>query len=251
MTLLEAIAVFVAGGAAGAINVVVGSGTLVTFPVLLAVGYPPLVANVSNTLGLVPGSLAGAVGYREELRGRGRQVAQFASASVSGGLLGAVLLLVLPEGAFEVVVPVLVALAVVLVAAQPLVSRRVGTPERGGRSARGGPMLLGLIFVTGVYGGYFGAAQGVLLLGIMGLTLSDSLQELNAIKNVLAGLVNGVAALLFVFVADPAWEAVALIAAGATLGGMLGARVARRLPPMALRGVVVVVGLVAFVQLVR
>ncbi len=250
MTLLEAIAVLLAGGAAGAINVVVGSGTLVTFPVLLAVGYSPLVANVSNTIGLVPGSLAGAVGYREELRGRRRQVTEFACASLAGGVVGAVLLLVLPEGAFEVIVPVLVALAVILVAVQPLVAARVRAPARGGRKARGGPLLFGLIFVTGVYGGYFGAAQGVLLLGIFGLLLSDSLQELNAIKNVLAGLVNGVAALVFVFVADPAWEAVALIAAGATVGGALGAKLARRLPPAVLRGVVVVVGLAAFVQLI-
>ena len=164
--------------------------------------------------------------------------------------MGAVLLLVLPEGAFEVVVPVLVALAVILVAVQPLIAKKVGAPERGGRKARGGPLLFGLIFVTGVYGGYFGAAQGVLLLGIMGLMLSDSLQELNAIKNVLAGLVNAVAALIFIFVADPAWEAVALIAVGATIGGAAGAKVARRLPPNVLRGVVVVVGLAAFVQLV-
>ena len=139
MTVLEAIVVLLAGGAAGAINVVVGSGTLVTFPVLLAVGYSPLVANVSNTLGLVPGSVAGAVGYREELRGRRRQVTEFACASATGGVTGAVLLLVLPEGAFEVVVPVLVALAVILVAVQPLVAKRVGAPERGGRKARGGP----------------------------------------------------------------------------------------------------------------
>jgi uncharacterized protein len=252
MTVFEAIVVLLAGGAAGAINVVVGSGTLVTFPVLLAVGYSPLTANVSNTLGLVPGSVAGAVGYREELKGRAREVAEFACASASGGLIGAILLLVLPAGAFDVVVPVLVAAAVVLVAVQPWLARRVGSRDRTASGRRAGPLLFGLIFATGVYGGYFGAAQGVLLLGIMGLLLSDDLQQLNATKNVLAGLVNAVAAVVFVIAAPHvAWQAAGLIAVGSAAGGMLGARVARRLPAPVLRGVVVCVGLVAFVQLVR
>jgi uncharacterized membrane protein YfcA len=245
----EAIAVLLAGAAAGTINVVVGSGTLVTFPVLLAVGYPPLVANVSNTVGLVPGSAAGAVGYRRELRRHRRRVMEFAVASVSGGLLGAVLLLVLPASAFEVIVPVLVALAVVLVAAQPWLARRLGTAERP-TSRHAGPFLMGAIFLTGIYGGYYGAAQGVILLGVMGLALPYDIQEINAIKNVLAGLVNGVAAVVFVFAAHVAWLPVALIAAGATVGGVAGARIARRLPPAALRVVVVIVGLAAFVQLV-
>jgi uncharacterized membrane protein YfcA len=245
----EAIAVLLAGAAAGTINVVVGSGTLVTFPVLLAVGYPPLVANVSNTVGLVPGSAAGAVGYRRELRRHRRRVLEFAVASVSGGFIGAVLLLVLPASAFEVIVPVLVALAVVLVAVQPWLARRLGTAERP-TSRHAGPFLMGAIFLTGIYGGYFGAAQGVILLGVMGLALPYDLQEINAIKNVLAGLVNGVAAVVFVFAAHVAWLPVALIAAGATVGGVAGARIARRLPPTALRVVVVIVGLAAFVQLV-
>jgi uncharacterized membrane protein YfcA len=249
VSLLECIAVLLAGAAAGTINVVVGSGTLITFPVLLAVGYPPLVANVSNTLGLVPGSAAGAVGYRHELHGHRREVTEFAGASISGGLAGAVLLLVLPASAFEVIVPVLVAVAVLLVAFQPWLARKVGAAERPARR-HAGPFLLGAIFLTGVYGGYFGAAQGVILLGVMGLALPYDLQEINGIKNVLAGLVNGTAALVFVFSGHVAWLPVALIATGATVGGVAGARIARRLPPAVLRGVVVVVGLAAFVQLV-
>lgn len=242
--------VLLAGFAAGTINVVVGSGTLITFPVLLAVGYSPLVANVSNTVGLVPGSVAGAVGYREELKDRRRQLAQFTAASATGGLFGAVLLLTLPAGAFDVIVPVLVALAVILVAVQPLVSRKLQSIDRGSTRRTAGPALLGAIFSTGVYGGYFGAAQGVILLGLMGLALSDDLHEVNAIKNVLAGVVNGVAALAFVLNADVAWGPVVLIAIGSAAGGTLGARIARRLPPPALRGLVIVVGLTAFVQLV-
>lgn len=236
-----------AGAAAGGINAAVGSGTLVTFPVLLAVGYSPLTANVSNTLGLVPGSVAGAIGYREELRRHRDRVVRFAGASFTGALVGAVLLLTLPEGAFEVIVPVLVAIAVLLVALQPLLAKRLA--GRAEATTRGTGLLLGAIFLTGVYGGYFGAAQGVILLGIMGLLLPLGLQEINAIKNVLAGLVNAVAAVVFVFAADPAWAPVALIAVGSAAGGTVGARLARRLRPEVLRGVVVVVGLAAFVQL--
>lgn len=251
MNVPDIVIVLLAGFAAGTINVVVGSGTLVTFPVLLAIGYSPLVANVSNTLGLVPGSVAGAIGYREELKGRGRQLVQFASASAAGGVVGAVLLLTLPDGAFEVVVPVLVALAVILVAVQPLLAKRLRSVDRGSTRRTAGPMLLGAIFATGIYGGYFGAAQGVILLGVMGLALSGDLQEINAIKNVLAGVVNAVAALVFVVSADVAWGPAALIAIGSAAGGTLGAKIARRLPPVALRALVVVVGLTAFVQLVR
>lgn len=243
--------VLLAGFAAGTINVVVGSGTLITFPVLLAIGYSPLVANVSNTLGLVPGSVAGAIGYREELKGRGAQLVRFGVASAAGGLVGALLLLMLPPEAFDVIVPVLVALAVILVAVQPLLSDRLKTVDRSDPTRQGGPFLLGAIFATGIYGGYFGAAQGVILLGVMGLVLSDDLQEINAIKNVLASLVNAVAAAVFVVSADVAWGPVVLIAAGATAGGTLGARIGRRLPPRTLRAIVVVVGLAAFVQLVR
>jgi uncharacterized membrane protein YfcA len=236
--------------AAGAINVVVGSGTLVTFPVLLAVGYSPLVANVSNTVGLVPGSVAGAVGYRRELAAHRGLVLRLAVASVTGGLVGAALLLTLSPGAFEVIVPVLVGLAVVLVAGQPWLARRLGTRASRGR-AHVGPFLLGAVFATGVYGGYFGAAQGVILLGVMGLALPLGLQEINGIKNVLAGLVNGVAALVFLLSADVAWQAVGLIAVGSAVGGALGAKVARRLPEPVLRAAVVVVGVVALVLLLR
>ncbi len=251
MSAPDIVFVLLAGFAAGAINVAVGSGTLVTFPVLLAIGYSPLVANVSNTIGLVPGSVAGAIGYRDQLRGRRAQLIQFATASASGGLVGAVLLLTLPAGAFEVIVPVLVALAVILVAVQPLLSRRLQSIDRGSTRRTAGPALAGAIFATGVYGGYFGAAQGVILLGVMGLALSEDLQEVNAIKNVLAGVVNAVAALVFVVSADVAWGPVVLIAVGSAAGGTIGASIARRLPPVALRGLVVVVGLAAFVQLVR
>ncbi|MGH2947099.1 MAG: sulfite exporter TauE/SafE family protein [Solirubrobacteraceae bacterium] len=248
MTELEAAAILVAGVAAGTINAVVGSGTLITFPVLLAVGYPPVVANVSNTVGLVPGSLAGAIGYRRELAGQGGRAVRLGCASLAGGITGAVLLLVLPESAFEAIVPVFIGIALVLIVLQPRLSRRLGR-ERPAEHHGGAAVALG-VYGGGVYGGYFGAAQGILLLGILGLGLPDDLQRINALKNVLAGIVNLVAGVVFVVVADVAWGAALLVAAGAVVGGWLGARYGRRLPPAALRAVIVVVGLAAIAELV-
>ena len=245
---LEALAILAAGMAAGAINAVVGSGTLITFPVLLAAGYPPVVANVSNTIGLVPGSVAGAVGYRRELEGQAPRLHRLAPASLAGGVVGAAALLLLPERYFEAIVPCFIALALVLVVAQP----RLGTAlarvrPRAGERPR--VWALAAVFGAGVYGGYFGAAQGILLLAILGVALHDHLQRINALKVVLAGLVNTVAGVIFAVVADVAWWPAALIAVGSVAGGWLGARYGRRLEEAHLRALVVAVGLVAIVQL--
>ncbi|MGH8994000.1 MAG: sulfite exporter TauE/SafE family protein [Acidimicrobiia bacterium] len=248
MTGLEQVAVFVAGMAAGAINAVVGSGTLITFPVLLAVGYPPVVANVSNTVGLAPGSASAAYGYRRELAGQGARLVRLGVASVAGGITGAILLLVLPDEAFKAIVPVLIALACVLVVAQPALVRRLRRDE-GQARRHGGPWLFAAVYGTGIYGGYFGAAQGVLLIAILGLALAENLQRINAAKNVLAGLVNTVAAVVFLFSAEIAWQPVILIAVASTVGGQIGAHVGRRLPPAVLRGFIVVVGIAAMVKL--
>jgi uncharacterized protein len=275
--LLQAIAIFAAGLAAGTINAVVGSGTLITFPTLLAFGYPPVLANVSNNVGLVPGVASGVYGYRAELKGQRRRLIRLGTASLCGGLVGAILLLVLPAGAFKAIVPVLIGIALVMVIFQPRLSKwvtareaaRAGTPAEapdsgaGGSSAVGvaapaaretalqvgGPVLLVLVFLSGVYGGYFGAAQGVLLLGFMGVAFTDSMQRINAVKNVLAGLVNGVAAIVFVLATHIDWGAAGLIAAGAILGGQLGARIGRKLPPWGLRVLIVCVGIAALVKL--
>jgi uncharacterized membrane protein YfcA len=249
VSLLECLLVLAAGVFAGAINTVVGSGTLVTFPVLLAVGYGPVTANVSNTLGLVPGSVSGAIGYRAELAGQRRRILTLGSASVLGGILGAVLLLSLPSEAFETIVPVLIALALVLVVMQPWLARTLAARRERVRP-HGGPWLWSGVFGTGVYGGYFGAAQGIILLALMGIALPEDMQRLNALKNVLAGLVNGVAAVVFIFVATVAWLPALLIAVGSAAGGQIGARIGRRLSPTVLRGVIVVVGIAAIVQLV-
>jgi uncharacterized protein len=230
------------------INTVVGSGTLITFPVLLAVGYPPLTANVSNSLGIVPGSLSGAYGYRRELRGQGPRAVRLGVASLLGALAGAALLLALPPSAFEAIVPAFVALALVLVVAQPALARWIARRPEQGRP-HGGPLLRAAVFATGVYGGYFGAAQGIMLLAVLGLGLEDELQRVNALKNVLAGLANLASAVVFVLFAHLAWAAVILLAIGSALGGQLGARAGRRLSPPALRALIVVVGLAAIAKL--
>ncbi|MQS14649.1 sulfite exporter TauE/SafE family protein [Streptomyces kaniharaensis] len=249
MTLWEAIAVLVAGVGAGMINVIVGSGTLITFPVLLAVGIPPVTANVSNSFGLVPGSLSGVIGYRRELAGQRRRLLRLGSASLLGGLVGAMLLITLPSGAFDAIVPVLILLALVLVVIQPKVARAVAARRHPDGDPDGSLVLLGGVFLTGVYGGYFGAAQGVLLMALMGMLLQEDLQRINAVKNALAMTVNAVAALFFLFTATVNWAAAGLIAAGSLVGGLLGAKVGRRLPPAVLRGVIVVVGLAAVTKL--
>jgi uncharacterized protein len=251
VTGLQALGVFAAGIAAGTINTVVGSGTLLTFPVLLAIGLTPVTANVSNTVGLAPGSLSGAVGYRRELVGQRQRLLRLGTCSLAGGLIGAVLLLVLPAGAFRAIVPVLIALALVLVIVQPWLTARLAKAGRHpSHRVPAGVLPLGVL-LTGIYGGYFGAAQGVLLVGLLGLLLEENLQRINAAKNVLALIVNGVAAIVFVLVAHVAWAAAALVAAGSVLGGQLGAVVGRRLSPVVLRGVIVVIGIVAMVSLLR
>ena len=255
MTGWEMLAVVAAGFAAGGINAVVGSGTLVTFPVLLAVGLPPVTATVTNSLGLVSGNLAGAIGYRRELRGQRWRQFRLLPASVLGALTGAFLLLHLPPSAFEAIVPALIALAVVLVAVQPLLQRALARRRTSGTGDatpfRIGPgRLVGLLagaYATGTYGGYFAASQGVLQIGIFGLLLPEPIQRLNALKNVLTMAVNAVAAIAYVIVAPDRvhWGAAALVAVGSLAGGFVGSSFGRRLPAVVLRTAIVVLGLTA------
>jgi uncharacterized membrane protein YfcA len=248
MSPAAAVAVLGVGLAAGTLNTIVGSGSLITFPTLLALGYSPVVANVSNTIGLVPGSISGAVGYRRELAGQGPRLRVLGTASAAGGLTGAILLLVLPAEVFRTVVPVLILVACVLIVAQPALSRRLASGD-GPARPNGGVLLFVAVFGTGVYGGYFGAAQGVILIALLGIFVDDGLQRLNATKNVLAALVNGVAAVLFVVAADVAWAPALLLAVGSTVGGQVGARIGRRISQGWLRAVIVVVGVVVAVKL--
>jgi uncharacterized membrane protein YfcA len=248
---IEAVLITLAGVAAGTINTVVGSGTLITFPTLLAFGVPPVTANVSNTVGLVPGSMSGVFGYRRELAGQRARVLRLGSASLIGGVAGALLLLWLPSSAFDAIVPALIALGVLLVLLGPRIQRSVAAraESRGGIPDHGVWWVWPAVAAAGVYGGYFGAAQGVLLMAILGIGVADSMQRHTATKNVLALLVNAVAALVFIAVADIDWVVAGLIALGSVVGGQIGAGVGRRLPPALLRAVIATVGIVALVVL--
>ena len=251
MSFWSAVAIALAGTAAGMINTIVGSGTLITFPTLLFFGVNPLAANVSNTVGLVAGGASGAWGYRHELTGQAPTLRRLLPLSFIGSVIGATLLLVLPPSAFNAIVPALIGIALVLVLVGPRIQARA-TRDRHAPAAWHAPVMGAGVLVGGMYGGYFGAAQGVLLMGLFSALSAEPLQRLNGYKNVLALVVNLVAAVLFVIFARQHidWLVVVLIAAGSALGGVLGASVGRRLPPTGLRAVIVVIGVVAMVKLI-
>lgn len=247
MPIGEVLVLFAAGIAAGTVNTIVGSGSLITFPTLLAFGYPPLLANVTNNIGVLPGSFSGLIVSRVELRGQRQRLVRLAVGSLLGGIAGAVLLLRLPESVFDGVVPVLILLACALVAIQPRITSAVR--RRGRPIGHGAVLLWAAVLLTGVYGGYFGAAQGVILVAVLGVFVDEDLPRLNAAKNVLAGMANLAAAIVFALTTDVAWHAALAIAAGAAIGGQFGPRIGRRLPPAAYRGVIVVVGVAVSVVL--
>ncbi|MDQ2959562.1 MAG: sulfite exporter TauE/SafE family protein [Candidatus Dormibacteraeota bacterium] len=240
------VAVVLAGFAAGTMNAIVGSGSLLTFPVLLALGFSPVVANVSNTVGLSFGNVSGVIGYRRELAGQRARMIGLTLPALAGAVVGALLLLTLPQGVFRVVVAPLILLALVLVVIQPWLKQHIRQRADAGGM---GVVLRAGVFLTAVYGGYFGAAQGVILISLFSVMLNDTLQRLNGLKNVVAMLVNGVAAIIFVAVAHVAWEPAALVAVSSVVGGQTGASVGRRLSPVVLRGLLVVAGVAAVVKL--
>ena len=251
MEFLSSVFIFFAGLWAGTINSVVGSGTLVTFPVLIALGFAPVTASISNAMGLVAGSAAGAWGYRKELAGRRNQLLKLLPASLLGGITGAYLLLHLPEMVFHYAAPALIVVALLMVVFQPRLQRWVQTreqnPEHAIRDKQHGILLVVLVYLAGVYGGYFVAAQGILLVGILGVFMAGTMQNANAMKNILVLGVNIVAAVSYLLFAFDriSWTAVGLIAVSSLIGGLIGARVGRRLSPTVLRGVIFTLGLVA------
>jgi len=254
VTSLGLLALLGAGGLAGLINTVVGAGTLITFPTLLALGVPPVIANVSNTVGLSPGSLSGAWATRRELKGQRRRVLWLGSASLLGGIVGAFLLLWLPSAAFDAIVPILIGLGCALVILQPSIATRLAYRRaRLGTDAAspllGSAVLWLAIALTGVYGGYFGAAQGVLLIAILGIGFAESLARINAVKNVLATIANMIAAVVFVIVSEVNWPAAIAIAVGSVVGAQVGGRVSRKLPPIVYRVIIVAVGVAAIISL--
>ncbi|MBQ1084173.1 MULTISPECIES: sulfite exporter TauE/SafE family protein [unclassified Nocardiopsis] len=247
MELWEALAILLAGVAAGGINAIAGSGTLFTFPVLLALGYPPITATVSNSIGLAPGTLSGTIAYRRELAGQKSRLIRFGTMSFFGAITGALLLIYLPSGVFESVVPFMIGGACVLIILQPRITKWVRA--RRPASKNGGVLMPLGAYGAGTYGGYFAAAQGIILVSLLGATLDDDLQRLNALKNALATIANSTAAVFYIVLASPAWPVVGLIAVGTIVGGYFGANYGRRLSPTALRMVLVVVGLTAALQL--
>ena len=254
MNLFESLLVALGGLWAGAINSVVGSGTLVTFPILIALGIAPVMAVVSNAMGLIAGGVSGVWGYRRELRGMRHNLVRLMPASLLGGVTGAYLLLHLPESVFKVVAPILIVVALVLVIFQPKLQRVIARRrEAGGSGAGHEKLMILLVFLAGIYGGYFVAAQGVLLVAILGIFMSGNLQNANAVKNVLSLSVNVIAAISYLLFAPDKiiWAVVGLIAVSSLIGGFLGARIGRKLPPLALRSVIVTLGLVALFFMIQ
>lgn len=253
MDLLHDGLILLGGLWAGTINTIVGSGTLVTFPILVALGYAPVTATISNAMGLVAGNVTGAWGYREELKGNGRALAALLPASLIGGITGAALLLNLPDTVFEIVAPFLIVVALGFVIFQPKLQRWVRRRAEVKPPTRSNPLALTvLVFLAGVYGGYFVAAQGILLVGILGIFLHGTMQAANAMKNVLVLGVNLIAAVSYmIFAFDRiVWWVVLLIAVGSLIGGIIGSKVGRRLSPVVLRSVIVVLGLVALYTMI-
>jgi uncharacterized membrane protein YfcA len=247
---VDALLILAAGVVAGAVNAIAGGGTLISFPALLAAGLSPITANITSSVGLLAGYASGSMAYRDELRGQPARVRGLAVAAVLGGAAGALLLLATPGDAFEDVVPFLVMLASVLLAVQPQVARRLAArgqlPDHPGWEAQ---VAVG---VASVYGSYFGAGLGVILLAVLGLLLADGLQRLNALKGVLSLVVNLAGVLVFIALGGVDWSAAGLLAAGAVVGAFAGVRLARRLPSQVVRTAVVVTGVVvAVVLLVR
>lgn len=254
MSWWELLLVALAGSGAGLINAVVGTGTLITFPTLLALGVPPVLANVSNSIGLAPGSLSAALASKPDLVGQRARIIRYGIASLLGSIAGAVLLLWLPPSAFKAIVPVLIGVGCVLVIIGPWLTGRIAARrERLGVtevSAVGPPWLFVAIIFTGMYGGYFGAAQGVLVMAIMGVAVAETLPRINGLKNVLVMIANAVAGIVFVLISEVDWWIVLALAVGSVLGAQVGARIGRKLPPIVYRVVIVTVGVAAIIALV-
>jgi uncharacterized membrane protein YfcA len=237
-----------AGLLAGGVNAVAGGGSLISFPALLAAGYPAVTANVTNTVALFPGYAGSVAGGRPELDGQAARLRTIGLTSVLGGVGGAVLLLTTPNEMFSAVVPFLILLACALLVLQPWLARLVQRRTGSGRGG-GSPTLQLSVLLSAVYGAYFGAGLGVLLLGVLGIFLAEQLRRINALKNVLSMVINAVALVAFGIFGPVAWEAVLIVAVTSLTGGYLGARVARRIPAVLLRTAVVLYGVVVSVVL--
>jgi uncharacterized membrane protein YfcA len=234
-----------AGFGAGVVNAVAGGGSLITFPALLAAGYPSVTANVTNSIAVLPGYVGGSLAYRRELGAQRGRIRALALTCAAGAATGAALLLVSPASVFEAIVPWLILAACALLAVQPRVAAWIA---RGQRSPS--PVALhAALFLATVYGGYFGAGLGIMLLAILGVFIDDGIQRLNALKGLMSLLVAIVGAVAFAVFGPVAWDAAAIVGATCLLGGAAGVGVARRLPAAVLRGVVIAYGVVVAIVL--
>ena len=251
MTAGDIVLVLATGLGAGVLSSTVGVASLLSFPVLVALGLPPVVANVSNTLGLIPAGLGGVVGYREEIRDAGRLAYVITLVCAVGAVGGAALLLGLPPGVFEAIVPFLILFTCLLVGVQPRIAawlRARHEKQHGEQLAERrqmSPATTVFATITGVYGGYFGAGAGVMMVAVLGIGTDVELRIVNGLKTLSLMVGNIVAGLIFVFVADPRWDIAALLAAGSLVGGYVGARIGRKLPDAVFRWAVVAAGVVA------
>jgi uncharacterized membrane protein YfcA len=250
MTSSELLFLAAAGFGAGLVNGVAGGGSMVSFPALLAVGVPSLAANVTSTVGIWPGYLGGVAGFRRVIAAQRDRLRPLAAVALAGAVAGALLLLVTSEDTFDAIAPWLVLAAVGLFAAQPLLARRLAAHGPAADHDRTHTALrLGGVFAASVYGAYFGAGLGVLLLAVLGITLPGRLTDLNGIRTVLALLVNSIAVIVFAVAAPVEWAAAGTMAAASLVGGYVGATTSARLPVLVFRGVVIALGLAAFVGL--
>ncbi len=250
MTLGQALVTAGAGLLAGAVNAAAGGGTLIAFPALVAAGVGSLEANIACSVGLLTGYAGGSVAYRRELTGQGGRVRRLAPAAVLGGVAGALILLATPEHSFRRLAPFLILLACALLAAQPRLAARLGAADPTAAATTGvGPAAWAGVLAAGVYGSYFGAGLGVLLLGVLGILVRDDLQRSNALKGLLSLVINAAGVVVFLASGRVAWAFAAVLAVSAALGGTLGVSVARRLRPAALRAGVVGLGVAVAVVL--
>ena len=235
-----------AGFAAGAVNAAAGGGSLISFPALIAAGYPPLTANVTNSIALVPGYVGGSLAYRPELNGQGRRIRAFGLTSAIGAAGGAALLLIGPASVFEAIVPWLILAACALLAVQP---HAAAVAARHRDRPGSGAAMHAAVFLAAIYGGYFGAGIGIMFIAILAIFLDDDIQRLNALKGLLSLVVAIVTAVGFVLFGPVAWIAALIIGATCLLGGWLGVRAVRRLPATALRWAIIGYGAIVAVVL--
>jgi len=236
---LELLAVAAAGVAAGASNSIAGAGSLITFPTMVALGLPPLSANVTNTVGIIPGYVGGVLGYSDLLRQQGERFARLLAPMLIGAVAGTAALLLTSNGAFEVIVPVLIAASCLLLLFQPRLNARLS--HAGNEHS---PYLTAGIVFCGAYGAYFGSAVSILLFAILALFVADTLQHLNAMKIVLVGCANLLAAVAYAFLAPVEWRYALTLMVSSLLGGRVGAHYARRIPSDPLRIGIAVFGLI-------